>query len=117
MAPPHERAGDQVVGGVSRDTWVRVMIWVIPLIFMAGTLYFNVQTTAQRQDSVEEQVRVVSDRLNSMASDARVLQEHVTALRLSGDRIQPQLDGLKEQMSGLKQDLAAIREKLGISGE
>lgn len=113
-APSHERAGDQMTGGVTRDTWVRIVIWVIPLIFMSGALYFNIQSTAQRQDAVEEQVKLVSERVNAMASDARVLQETVSALRSAGDRIPPQLDALKEQLSGLRSDLAAIREKLGI---
>jgi len=111
---PHEREGDRMTGGVTRDTWVRIVIWVIPLIFMAGALYFNIQSTAQRQDALEEQVKMVSERVNGMASDARVLQETVGALRSAGDRIPPQLDALKEQLSGLRSDLAAIREKLGI---
>jgi hypothetical protein len=103
-------------GGLTRDTWVRIIIWIVPLVFMAGTLYFNLQATVARQDALEDQVRLVSDRVSAMASDARVMQEHVTALRLAGDRIQPQLDGLREQLSGLRSDLAAIREKLGIAG-
>jgi hypothetical protein len=102
--------------GLTRDTWVRIIIWVVPLIFMAGTLYFNLQTTVARQEALEERVRLISDRVSAMASDARVLQEHVMALRAAGDRIQPQLDGLREQLSGLRSDLAAIREKLGIAG-
>jgi len=103
-------------GGLTRDTWVRMIIWIVPLVFMAGTLYFNLQATVARQDALEDQVRLVSDRVSAMASDARVMQEHVTALRLAGDRIQPQLDAMREQLSGLRSDLAAIREKLGIAG-
>jgi predicted nucleic acid-binding Zn-ribbon protein len=94
---------------------VRIVIWVIPLIFMAGTLYISIQTTMARQEAQEERLRQVSDRVTTMASDQRVLQEHIAALRTAGDRIQPQFDELREQLIALRTDIAAIREKLGIA--
>lgn len=105
----------QSSAGLSRDTLVRIVIWVIPLIFMAGTLYISIQTTMARQEAQEERLRQVSDRVTTMASDQRVLQEHIAALRTAGDRIQPQFDELREQLIALRTDIAAIREKLGIA--
>jgi outer membrane murein-binding lipoprotein Lpp len=112
--PPPPPPPAEAIAGFSRDTWVRMVIWILPLVFIAGTLYFNLQSSMARQDAMDAQVRALSDRVAGLASDQRVLQEHVQALRLNGDRIQPQLDGLKDQLNELRLDLGAIREKLGI---
>jgi uncharacterized coiled-coil protein SlyX len=98
--------------GLTRDTWVKIIIWLAPMIFMAGTLYVSLTSTMARQDDMEDQMRALTDRTNTMAVDQRVLQEHVAALRLSTDRVQDQLDKMQEQLSSLKSDTAAIRQKL-----
>jgi TolA-binding protein len=100
------------VWALTRDTWVRLFIWLIPMIFMAGTLYITFQSSLTRQEVLARDVDRIEAEMVRMALEQRVQQEHVTAVRAAQERLQPQLDALREQLSALREDIAVLRETL-----
>lgn len=100
--------------GLSRDTWAKLVIWFLPIIFASGALFFSFQNMDTRVNENSDSLKKVQ--MNQ--SETKVTQR-VQAIKL--DSIQEVQAELKEEvqkvdtkLDGQKDDLTAIKAKLGV---
>jgi heme/copper-type cytochrome/quinol oxidase subunit 2 len=99
---------------ISKDSWVRIVMWIIPIIFTAGALFVSVKTMTQRQDDQESALRVEMDRSTKLESEQRIMQSTVQAISQQQDRIVNKVEVIDDKMNEQRSQLSAIGERIGV---
>jgi hypothetical protein len=102
-----------VFTAISRESWVRIVLWVIPIIFTAGALYVSVQSMTQRQDEQESVLRAEMDRRARLESEQRVMQSTVQGMSEQQGRLVIKVEAIDDKLNEQKSQLSAIGERLG----
>lgn len=100
--------------GVSKDTWIKIIIWFVPMIFMAGTIFAAFNHTSDRVDDHEQAIDKMSDKQQTIHEEQRIIKADIEAVK-EGQKIQgKKLDVVDDQLRQQDVDLAVIREKLRV---
>lgn len=98
---------------ISRDSWVRIILWVIPIIFTAGALYVSVQALGARQDDQEARLKAEEAKSARIEADVRIMQSTVQAISAQQDRLVGRVEAINDKLNDLKATLGAIGERVG----
>ncbi len=99
---------------ISKDSWVRIIMWVIPIIFTAGALFVSVKTMTQRQDDQDAALRAEVERSTKLESEQRIMQSTIQAISIQQDRIVTKVEVIDDKLNEQKSQLSAIGERIGV---
>lgn len=93
-------------GRITKEMWLRVLLWFVPIVFASGALFFSVQNMDSRIEEQDSKIEDLSKASTDLSAEQRVLDARMTAIE-EGQR------KLMNKMDKVVDDLGAIREKLG----
>lgn len=99
---------------ISKDSWVRIVMWIIPIIFTAGALFVSVRSMTQRQDDQEAALRAEIDRSTKIESDQKIMQSAVQVMTVQQDRLVTKVEAIDDKINEQRSQLSAIGERIGI---
>jgi heme/copper-type cytochrome/quinol oxidase subunit 2 len=99
---------------ISRDSWIRIVMWVIPIIFTAGALFVSVKSMTQRQDEQEAALRAEVERRTRLESEQRIMQSTVHVMSGQQERLVTKVEVIDEKLNEQKSQLSAIGERIGV---
>ncbi len=113
--PRYRYAREKASGSsLSRDTWVKLIIWITPIIFAAGALYYSIGSMADRVKGVEGSLSAVKEAQSETMAEQRVFNVQIQAIREDQAHTKIQIEKVDEKIDSQKDDLSAIKAKLGI---
>lgn len=101
-------------GHLTKSDWIRIVIWSVPLIFMAATLYVSVTHLSEKSVSHEEHLRKLDSSTGELSADQKVMKEQVSEVCKKADKLMATTEKMDDKLDGQGEDLAAIRAKLNI---
>lgn len=102
-----------VFSAISKESWVRIILWIIPIIFTAGALYVSVQSMTQRQDEQESVLRAEVERRSKLEAEQRIMQSTVQGMSVQQDKLVGKVEAIDDKLNEQKSQLSAIGERLG----
>jgi len=93
-------------GRITREMWLRVLLWFVPIVFASGALFFSIQNMDSRIEEQDSKIEVLGREAADLSAEQRVLDARMMAIE-AGQR------KLMDKMDKVVDDLGAIREKLG----
>lgn len=95
---------------LTKGDWIRIVVWFVPIIFMAATMYVSV-------DNLSDKAIVHDKQLGELNGNQKVLTEKVGEVGKKQDRLIITTDKMDDKLDGQGEDLAAIKTKLKIKDD
>jgi len=100
--------------GLSRDTWAKLVIWFIPIIFASGTLFYSFQNMDSRVDKNADNIQRFSDRQQSMSTKQSVQANTLDSIEEVQGELKARIETVNDKLDSQKGDLISIKTKLKI---
>jgi hypothetical protein len=98
---------------LSRDSWVRIFLWIVPIVFTAGSLFVSVKSMTQRQDEQEQTLREQDQRMTRIETDQRIMQSTVQAMSAQQEKLVGRVEAIVDKLNEQHAALSAIGERIG----
>lgn len=108
--PPHKNGGDKL----TRGDWIRIVVWSVPLIFMAATMYVSVNFLSEKTAVQEEHLEKLDEASHDLKVNQKVIQQQVGEISQRTERLIIKADKMDDKLITQGEDLSAIRAKLNV---
>ena len=95
--------------GLSRDTWVKVALWLVPIIFASGAAYVSIANAEKRIKSNEQVIKTFGEKQNEMYTFQKVQDAKLDGIKEAQDA---KLQVIKESQGALKQEIKGVKDRL-----
>lgn len=114
--PPREYPESGSMGplGISRDTWARVLMWFLPIVFASGALYVSVKNTDMQVEQNATSLQTLNSQSASTKNSQEIIRMKVDSLVNAQKEIKANMAGMDNKLDALSNDLSAIKGKLGV---
>jgi ATP-dependent Zn protease len=99
---------------LSRDTWVRIVLWFVPIIFTAGMLFYFVQDLSANDIKHEKNIEKMDERQQKVSSEQQLVKFKLDVVSEKQSEIVKDIKKIDEKLDDQKDDLTAIKVKLGV---
>jgi|GEM_PF-5635606 len=100
--------------GLSRDTWAKLIVWFIPIVFASGALFFSFQNMNVRVSRNSDGIQRIGDQQQEMHTDQSVHETKLDTIKEVQGELKENVKKLGDKIDDQKDDLSAIREKMNI---
>ena len=100
--------------GITRDTWAKVIIWFIPVIFACGTLFYSFRNMDDRVGENTGAIKMFSEKQSQMYTEQQVHVFKLDAIQTEQAELKKDIEEVDNKLDDQKGDLAAIKAKLGV---
>jgi len=101
-------------GTLTKGDWIRIVIWAIPIVAMAGAMWMTLNYVTDKQLVHDEQLRSLDRAAAELSADQKVMKGKVTEIEKDQDSLIQKVEKVDEKIDEQSLDLAAIKEKLKI---
>lgn len=99
---------------ISRDSWVRIVLWIIPIIFTAGALFVSVKGIDARQDAQDAALRAAIEHGTKLEADQKVMQSAVQVMTNQQEKLVNKVEVIDDKLNEQRSQLSAIGERMGL---
>lgn len=100
--------------GVSRDTWAKVLLWLVPIIFSSGAFFYSYKNTDMQVKKNEKSLFELSSKQQSIYTEQRVQANTLGTIKGEQKDMKRKVDSVDGKLDDQKDDLALIKAKLRI---
>lgn len=100
--------------GISRDTWAKVLIWFIPVVFACGTIFYSFCDMDDRVGENTGAIKMFSDKQSQMYTEQQVHVFKLDAIQTDQSEIKNDIESVDGKLDKQSDDLSAIKAKLGV---
>lgn len=103
--------------GLSRDTWVKLVIWFLPMVFFAGGIYFNYVSLSEKVVDNSEDIRGVWW-ANSKIEKIQIKQEsNIEKIRESQNEVKQSIKEIDSKLDAHGNVLSALKVRFNLKTE
>jgi len=102
--------------GLSRDTWAKLVLWFIPIIFASGALFFSFKNMDMRVEENSAAIKTVGDQQHEIKSEQKLQASKLDTIKEEQAKLNGKVEKVDGKLDDQKDDLAAIKAKLGVRG-
>jgi hypothetical protein len=100
--------------GLSRDIWVHIFLWLIPIIFAAGMLFLSIKNMEFRVDENADTIERFGDQQQQIHTEQKVHANKLDTIQAVQAEMKVDVQKVDDKLDDQKDDLAAIKAKLGV---
>lgn len=100
--------------GLSKDTWVRIALWFIPLIFTAGMFFYFVQDLSANDAKHDKVIDKIEEKQQGNVVEQELIKFKIDAMSKKQTEVVNDVKKIDEKLDDQKDDLTAIKVKLGV---
>lgn len=99
---------------MKREEWIRLVLWALPIIFMAATMYVTLSMVVEKTSDHDVQIQQLWNRAADLREQQAITGGRVADIEKKTDKLIQTTEKLDDKMDATGQDLAAIKMKLKI---
>lgn len=110
-APPPPPPPQSLMSGAN---WLQLLLWFVPVIFMAATMYVTLTHLSERSAEHDQRLQHLDSVTFDLKAEQKVMRQEVSDVCKKADKLVQNTEKMDDKLDIQGEDLAAIRSKLNI---